>query len=44
MKTAVIDVGGGMRDIYGSGVFDFCLDNGILVIIRFSLRSRRSEP
>ena len=29
MKTAVIDVGGGMRDIYGSGVFDFCLDNGI---------------
>lgn len=29
MKTAVIDVGGGMRDVYGSGVFDFCLDNGI---------------
>lgn len=25
----VIDVGGGMRDIYGSGVFDYCLENGI---------------
>lgn len=29
MKTGVIDVGGGMRGIYGTGVFDYCLDNGI---------------
>lgn len=29
LKTAVIDVGGGMRGIYASGVFDFCLDKGI---------------
>ncbi|MBR2730465.1 MAG: patatin family protein [Clostridia bacterium] len=26
----VIDVGGGLRDIYGAGVFDRCLDDGIL--------------
>ena len=25
----VIDVGGGMRGIYGAGVFDYCIDNGI---------------
>ena len=29
MKTCVIDCGGGLRDIYGAGVFDYCLDNGI---------------
>ena len=27
--TTVIDVGGGFRDIFGAGVFDACLDNGI---------------
>jgi predicted patatin/cPLA2 family phospholipase len=27
--TAVIDVGGGLRGSYGSGVFDYCLDQGI---------------
>jgi len=27
--VGIIDVGGGLRDIYGAGVFDFCLDNGI---------------
>lgn len=29
MKTGVIDVGGGLRGVYGAGVFDFCLDVGI---------------
>ena len=29
MKTGIIDCGGGLRDIYGAGVFDFCLDNNI---------------
>lgn len=29
MKTGLIDVGGGSRDIYGAGVLDFCLDHGI---------------
>ena len=29
MKTAVIDVGGGLRGIYGAGVFDLCMDRGI---------------
>lgn len=28
-KIGLIDVGGGMRDIYGTGVLDFCLDNDI---------------
>ena len=28
----VIDVGGGLRGIYGAGVFDFCLDNKILIV------------
>lgn len=27
--AGVIDVGGGMRGIYGAGVFDYCIDNGI---------------
>lgn len=29
MKTAVIDVGGGLRGIYAAGVLDYCLDAGI---------------
>ena len=27
--VGIIDVGGGMRDIYGAGVFDYCMDKGI---------------
>lgn len=30
MKTGIIDVGGGLRGIYGAGVFDFCLDKNIV--------------
>ena len=29
MKTGIIDVGGGFRDIYGAGVIDACLAQGI---------------
>lgn len=29
MKTCVIDCGGGLRGIFGAGVFDYCLDNNI---------------
>lgn len=29
MKTGIIDCGGGLRGIYGAGVFDYCLDNYI---------------
>ena len=29
MKTAVIDVGGGLRGIYAAGVFDRCMDESI---------------
>ena len=29
MKTGVIDVGGGMRGVYGAGVFDYCMENDI---------------
>lgn len=29
MKAAVIDVGGGLRGIYGAGVFDRCLDDNV---------------
>ena len=28
-KIGVIDVGGGLRSIYGAGVFDWCLDHGV---------------
>ena len=28
-KTAIVDVGGGMRGIYAAGVLDYCMDNGI---------------
>lgn len=28
-KTALIDVGGGFRDVYGSGVMDYLMDQGI---------------
>ena len=29
MKTALVDVGGGMRGIYAAGVLDYCMDHGI---------------
>lgn len=29
MKTAVVDVGGGLRGIYAAGVFDRCLEENI---------------
>ena len=29
MKIGIIDVGGGMRDAYGAGIYDWCMDNGI---------------
>lgn len=29
MKTAVLDAGGGLRGVYGAGVLDSCLDQGI---------------
>lgn len=29
MKTGIIDVGGGFRDIYGAGILDVCLEQGI---------------
>ena len=29
VKTGIVDVGGGLRGIYGAGVFDYCIDNGI---------------
>lgn len=28
-KIGIIDVGGGMRDIYGAGILDYCLQEGI---------------
>ena len=27
--VGVVDVGGGLRDIYGSGILDYCMDQGI---------------
>lgn len=29
MKTGIIDVGGGFRDIFGAGVMDYCMDKGV---------------
>ena len=29
MKTGIIDVGGGLRDIYGLGILDYCMDADI---------------
>lgn len=29
MRTGIIDVGGGLRGIYGAGVFDYCIKEGI---------------
>ena len=29
VKTGVIDTGGGLRDVFGAGVFDWCMDNGV---------------
>ncbi len=28
-KTAIIDVGGGLRGVYAAGIFDYCLDKNI---------------
>lgn len=30
MTVGIIDVGGGLRDIYGWGIFDYCLDEEII--------------
>lgn len=30
MKLGVVDVGGGMRGIYAAGVFDRCMDDGVM--------------
>lgn len=30
MKTAVVDVGGGLRGVYARGVLDRCLEDGII--------------
>lgn len=27
--TGIVDVGGGLRGIYGAGIFDYCMDEGI---------------
>lgn len=29
MKTGIVDVGGGLRGVYATGVLDYCLDEGI---------------
>ncbi len=29
MKTGIVDVGGGQREIYAVGVLDYCMDQGI---------------
>lgn len=29
MKAGIVDVGGGLRGVYATGVFDYCLDNDI---------------
>ena len=29
MRTALIDVGGGMRAVYGAGIYDFLMDNDV---------------
>ena len=29
MKIGIVDVGGGLRGIYGAGVLDYCIDRGI---------------
>lgn len=42
MKTGVIDVGGGLRDIYGAGVLDYCLDENIFLVTASAYR--RAAP
>lgn len=37
MKTAIIDVGGGMRGVYAAGVLEYCLDNDINFDIAFGI-------
>lgn len=37
MKTALIDVGGGMKAVYGAGIYDFLMDNNL---ISFLIRDR----
>lgn len=27
--TGIVDVGGGLRGIYGAGIFDYCMEQGI---------------
>ena len=37
LRTGVIDVGGGMRDIYGAGVFDYCMEHSLTFDICFGV-------
>ena len=29
IKTGIVDVGGGLRDIFGAGILEYCMDEGI---------------
>ena len=42
-KTGIVDVGGGMRDIYGAGIFDYCLDAGITFDCCVGVSAGRAE-
>ena len=30
--TGIVDVGGGLRGIYGAGIFDYCMEQGLSLI------------
>ena len=43
MKKAIIDVGGGMKSIYGAGIYDYFLDNGITFDIAIGVSAGSSN-
>lgn len=44
--TGIVDVGGGLRGIYGAGIFDYCMEQGIhlITVSRISRKCRMSAP
>ena len=43
-KIGIIDIGGGMRDIYGAGIFDYCLQEGITFDLGVGVSAGSANP
>ena len=44
--TGIVDVGGGLRGIYGAGIFDYCMEQGsiLITVSAYQQEVRMSAP